>query len=1601
MSIMRWVALAMCLCTPALGQAQMINLDQLNRASGETPPVQAVPLTLISGKTVEQAVTIGDTQLFAVTVDQPGTILSISLEALGPIGVTVELNRLSLNAQGQATERRLITSDASIGQGDRIAVAPDTMPEPGEYFIGLAGVAPVDAVLRVKTSLAQEVLPTGDNSTATLVEAEVAGLTDQKPRCLRYDDAGLMDLVLMSEPGTNVTLEYKRNGRVTERRTGNARTDFTSVDLSGDAEMCVEVRGGKPRPDRVWRLRAETSRWTEVPERDGTSMPLSHGQTLTGVLDQTDADYFDLPDAGLSHVRMEAQQQLRFCAEHPDRGEECQNGRDISYGPLLPGTKVWVDRGPEEAILYRLAAKAADDNPRVIAEPNARPELLTPLSGQAVLSGTFATAQDRDTFRLDAGETGQVWRFLGSGEALAEINISEASGGELLRQRRQPDDGKRLAARDVYIPAGLVSGSVSGQPGDYKLLIKPLGPPVDGDEREPNDPLPNRMQVGEVKRGTLPHWDRDRYAVFLHRAANMRLTVSPPAGAVQRVSLNNGFGPALPGWDRVQVDDNGLSEVVHLPAGEHVLTLQPHKGSPAEYTVSLDYELPDPSVGPLHLQADELPEFAAYSEVGQRAELIVHLKNPTDQPVSGILRGWASDPKLSVDPVPVSVGVGETVDLIVVLSAAPDLYETDLILSLTVDVEDTVQGALQLTLQPRSDAPPIQPTPFQPVPEALRGGINVAWSALGARWIDTPEAQVDPETGDYARNGVGNATGLPEAIDGYPVQSVQPVNREAFLSSNGSTDVLNPILDLAGEGPVSVAGIGIDTRSAWASSAIARFAVDLSVDGTAWREVLEAEHDDWGQTAYYVLPDGPVDARFLRLRPLNRRGSERDAISVSELEVIATPGASGLEPANIASAALGARLMGGPGQPDALVTMLNPPTPETKPLNLGPSMEVGEHLTLLFRSGRPARIARVELVYADNPASGTHAATLHLGSATDRPSGTSQDVLSVQLPAEPGSGQIVVADWPDNTPVHALHLRFEGERGAFLPVALRVIEAAEDEAYRSVLGAQGAWQAGISANTDSLLPETNADRGALESGEPQSGVVQNAKREERWMVGPTANGETLRVLTYGSAGFEPSLKATDETGATIDPQSVELDPDTGLSVYTFPGSEPLTLTVSEDQRSVFFLFDQSPSVAPLIPRIRRNSIDFAESMVAGRDRVAFGALGRELSDWFTDPAQFRRRLIEYGYDGTSSAEASLAEASLAFGTSPGSRAILIVTDADADRAPDLPGALAAARAPVYVLKISSGGMWQDPKLSQPAALSWAALSGGEVWPVLRPGDISVGYARAAARLLGPKSYSIQVEAGEAPADGALLVSANASLGGEQRSGRAYHILFDTSGSMLKRLDGGRRIDLAKAALSRFIGTLPAETPLGLRVFGGTPDRCETDLLRDLAPVGDIDATVQTITPQNLAKTPIAMALSAAARDLEAAEGRVSVLLITDGEETCDGDPLAEVQALAAMGIQTELNVVSLSLAEDVDRAPFRAWAEAGGGTYVDVADEADLAEVLTQVVLRRFDVLKGGEVVASGVAETELTLPAGPYVLRMDGADTPITIRPDEVTRVE
>lgn len=190
---------------------------------------------------------------------------------------------------------------------------------------------------------------------------------------------------------------------------------------------------------------------------------------------------------------------------------------------------------------------------------------------------------------------------------------------------------------------------------------------------------------------------------------------------------------------------------------------------------------------------------------------------------------------------------------------------------------------------------------------------------------------------------------------------------------------------------------------------------------------------------------------------------------------------------------------------------------------------------------------------------------------------------------------------------------------------------------------------------------------------------------------------------------------------------------------------------------------------------------------------------------------------------------------------------------------------------------------------------------------------------------------------------------------KEQGGVAVHFIYDASGSMAARIGGTAKIDIARSALADALAKLDGTDALvGLRAYGfdTTVEKTPEASCPNTALIGgfaarkgrELAALAGGLPPYGY--TPIAKSLAEAGNDLAGVDATDKmVVVITDGEETCDGDPVAAAQALRSAGAAVTTYVVGFDLDAD-QRAQMEAIAGAGGGAYFDAGDASGLASAL-------------------------------------------------------
>ncbi len=266
--------------------------------------------------------------------------------------------------------------------------------------------------------------------------------------------------------------------------------------------------------------------------------------------------------------------------------------------------------------------------------------------------------------------------------------------------------------------------------------------------------------------------------------------------------------------------------------------------------------------------------------------------------------------------------------------------------------------------------------------------------------------------------------------------------------------------------------------------------------------------------------------------------------------------------------------------------------------------------------------------------------------------------------------------------------------------------------------------------------------------------------------------------------------------------------------------------------------------------------------------------------------------------------------------------------------------------------------------------------------------------------------------------------------------RSVLLILDASGSMNAKLPNGEpRIAVAQRAVKGVASFIPSQTQLSLRMYGAQSAASQKNCRDTHAAVpfgpasassGPIAAAVEAVKAQGY--TPIAYSLEQAANDFAADAKERVIVLVSDGKETCQGDPVVAAKALAAKGIT--VHTVGF-VVDTAARGQLQNIARTTGGSYFDAPVGPELPDTVKsalnackKAVVRLLPNPKPGKLRTTSAtwltshavfnAETgqkvgefnsshlEMTLPAGIYEVKFGPASWKgIEVRPGETTTIE
>lgn len=176
----------------------------------------------------------------------------------------------------------------------------------------------------------------------------------------------------------------------------------------------------------------------------------------------------------------------------------------------------------------------------------------------------------------------------------------------------------------------------------------------------------------------------------------------------------------------------------------------------------------------------------------------------------------------------------------------------------------------------------------------------------------------------------------------------------------------------------------------------------------------------------------------------------------------------------------------------------------------------------------------------------------------------------------------------------------------------------------------------------------------------------------------------------------------------------------------------------------------------------------------------------------------------------------------------------------------------------------------------------------------------------------------------------------------------YYIL-DSSGSMWGRVDGQMKTIVAKDVLSDLIKNTPENISIALSTYGH----------RKLGDCSDIEELIsieegrdraldkfQKIKPKG--KTPMADSVRMAFDKVGKLDGPSTIVLVSDGIETCNPNPCNVVREIFESSTKVKLHVVGFGVNEET-KSQLKCFAEKGRGNYFSANNATSLLDSLNAI----------------------------------------------------
>ena len=194
-----------------------------------------------------------------------------------------------------------------------------------------------------------------------------------------------------------------------------------------------------------------------------------------------------------------------------------------------------------------------------------------------------------------------------------------------------------------------------------------------------------------------------------------------------------------------------------------------------------------------------------------------------------------------------------------------------------------------------------------------------------------------------------------------------------------------------------------------------------------------------------------------------------------------------------------------------------------------------------------------------------------------------------------------------------------------------------------------------------------------------------------------------------------------------------------------------------------------------------------------------------------------------------------------------------------------------------------------------------------------------------------------------------------------RAATDVEFILDVSGSMNKVHMQAKQIDTARASILKSLAKIPEGTFVALRAYGHRVEQTDkegscqdTELLVPMAKMDKslIKQKIEGLAPKGY--TPIAYSLKQSKGDFKKErEAKRVIILLSDGEETCGGDPVQVLKDLKSQGFELMVHTIGFNVDANT-RKQLEAISKMSGGLYFDAKDAGQLDKALEEATQKSF-----------------------------------------------